>query len=71
MWQVGIDILPEYRNREMGKALVSQLTEALFDIEKLPYGSIATNNIASRRIAISLGYRPAWVDVFSKEPTSQ
>ena len=69
MWQVGIDILPEYRNREMGKALVSQLTEALFDIEKLPYGSIATNNIASRRIAISLGYRPAWVDVFSKEAT--
>jgi GNAT superfamily N-acetyltransferase len=69
MWQVGIDIIREYRNRGIGKALVSRLTEALFGIEKLPYGSVATNNIASRRIAISVGYRPAWVDVFSKEAT--
>ena len=68
MWQIGIDTLPEYRNRGIGKALVSRLTEALFNIEKLPYYSTGTTNIPSRRIATSLGYRPAWVEIYSREP---
>jgi GNAT superfamily N-acetyltransferase len=67
MWQIGIDILPDYRNRGIGKALVSRLTEALFRMEKLPYYSTAISNISSRRVAISLGYRPAWVEIYSKE----
>ena len=67
MWQVGIDILPDYRDRGIGKALVSQLTEALFKIEKLPYYSTGISNISSRRTAISVGYRPAWVEIFSQE----
>lgn len=67
MWQVGIDILPDYRNRGIGKALVSRLTEALFGISKLPYYSTGISNISSRRVAISLGYRPAWVEIYSKE----
>ncbi len=67
MWQVGIDILPDYRNRGIGKALVSQLTEALFKIKKLPYYSTGISNISSRRTAISVGYRPVWVEIFSQE----
>ena len=70
MWQVGIDILPGYRNRGIGKALVSRLTEALFKVRKLPYYSTDTSNISSRRIATSLGYRPAWVEIYSREPRS-
>ena len=70
MWQVGIDIIPSYRNRGIGKALVSQLTEALFKIRKLPYYQTGMSNISSRRIAISLGYRPAWVEIYSTEPRS-
>ena len=71
MWQVGIDTLSEYRNRGIGKALVSRLTRALFDIGKLPYYSTYTTNIPSRRIASSLGYKPAWVEIYSREPTFQ
>ena len=67
MWQIGIDILPDYRYRGIGKALVSQLTAALFKMEKLPYYSTGISNIASRRTAISVGYRPAWVEIFSKK----
>ncbi len=71
MWQIGIDTLPEYRNRSIGKALVSRLTQAVFNVGKLPYYSTGTTNIPSRRIAISLGYRPAWVEIYSREPGSQ
>lgn len=67
MWQVSIDILPSYRNRGIGRAIVSRLTEALFKIRKLPYYSTGISNISSRRIAISLGYRPAWVEMYSRE----
>jgi GNAT superfamily N-acetyltransferase len=67
MWQIGIDILPDYRDRGIGKALLSRLTEALFKIEKLPYYSTGISNISSRRTAISVGYWPAWVEIFSKE----
>ena len=67
MWQVGIDILRDYRNRGIGKALVSRLTQAVFKVEKLPYYSAGISNISSRRLAISVGYRPAWVEIFSQE----
>jgi GNAT superfamily N-acetyltransferase len=71
MWQVGIDVLPDYRSRGIGKALVSQLTEALFDLKKLPYYlTTGMVNISSRRIAVSLGYRPAWVELYSGEHRS-
>lgn len=67
MWQIGVDTLPGYRNRGIGKTLVSLLTEALFKMGKLPYYSTAVSNITSRRIAISLGYRPTWVELYSRE----
>ena len=67
MWQIGIDILADYRNRGIGKALVSRLTEAVFKVRRLPYYSTGISNISSRRTAISVGYRPAWVEIFSKE----
>jgi GNAT superfamily N-acetyltransferase len=71
MWQVGIDVLPNYRNHGIGRALVSRLTEALFDVEKLPYyQTTGMANISSARIAVSLGYWPAWVEVYSGEPRS-
>jgi len=67
MWQIGIDTLPAYRNRGIGKALVSAVTEAVFKKGILPYYLTGVANIASRRTAISLGYRPAWVELYSRE----
>jgi len=71
MWQVGIDVLPDYRRRGIGKALVSRLTESLFTKEKLPYYLTSVSNILSRRLAVALGYWPAWVDFYSGEAWSR
>ena len=68
MWQIGIDVLSSHRNQGIGKALVSRLTEALFKARKLPYYSTRASNIPSRRLAISLGYWPAWVEIHSRDP---
>jgi GNAT superfamily N-acetyltransferase len=67
MWQIGIDTLPEYRQRGIGKALVSVLTQYIFEHGLVPYYSTNVSNIASQRIAGSLGYRPAWVELYSQE----
>ncbi len=67
MWQVGIDTLPGYRQLGIGKALVAAVTGAIFKKGILPYYMTGVANIASRRTAISLGYRPTWVELYSQE----
>jgi GNAT superfamily N-acetyltransferase len=70
MWQIGIDVVPDCRERGVGRALVSRITEAIFDAGKLPYYGAAPSNLASRRLALSLGYLPAWTEVFTSEKPS-
>ena len=67
MWQIGVDTLPAYRQRGIAKATVSALTEILLSKAILPYYSTRFFNIASRRTALSLGYFPAWVELYSRE----
>jgi GNAT superfamily N-acetyltransferase len=67
MWQIGVDTLPAYRQRGIAKATVSALTKNLFEKGILPYYSTRVVNIASQRTALSLGYRPAWVELYSRE----
>ncbi|OGO32740.1 MAG: hypothetical protein A2Z29_07990 [Chloroflexi bacterium RBG_16_56_11] len=67
MWQIGVDILPEYRERGIGKTLVSAVTAAILNKGILPYYSTVAPNIASRRTALSLGYFPAWVELYSRD----
>jgi GNAT superfamily N-acetyltransferase len=66
MWQIGVDTLPAYRRRGIAKATVSVLTEILLSKGILPYYSTRFYNIASRRTALSLGYFPAWVELYSR-----
>lgn len=61
MWQVGIDILPEYRNNGLAAYLVNWLTLEVLNRGYVPYYGTASTNIASQRVAHRAGYCPAWV----------
>lgn len=61
MWQVGIDVLPEYRNYGLAAYLVNWLTLEILDRGYVPYYSTACSNISSQRVAHRAGYFPAWV----------
>ena len=37
LWQIGIDVLPEYRNRGVARALVSRLAREAFARGKVPF----------------------------------
>lgn len=67
MWQIGIDIVEGERRSGIGRAIVSLLTEAIFDAGVVPYYSTSLPNIGSRKLAHSLGFWPAWVEIYAKD----
>jgi hypothetical protein len=67
MWQIGVDTLPDYRHRGIGKALVSKVTEVVLTAGKIPYYAALESNTASKALIASLGFKTAWVELFSRD----
>lgn len=67
LWQIGVDVVVRDRGRGTGAAIVSRLTEAIFDAGVVPYYSTSTANIASRSLAQRLGFWPAWTEVYARD----
>jgi len=61
MWQIGIDVPPEYRNRGIAAALTNRLAIEIMERGKIPYYGTASSNVASQRVAYRAGFKPAWV----------
>ena len=66
MWQIGIDVLPDYRRQGIASALTSRLAMEILDRGKVPFYCAAWCNIRSVRNAIKSGFRPAWVEMTAK-----
>ena len=62
MWQVGIDVLPAYRGRGLGTALVKALCRRIEEKGCLPFYGTAVANIHSQVIAEHCGFYPAWTE---------
>ena len=60
MWQIGIDVLPEYRRRGVASALTNRLARAVFERGKIPFYAAAWSNIKSIRNGLRSGFEPAW-----------
>ncbi len=66
MWQIGIDVLPEYRKQGIACALTSQLAVEIAKRGKVPFYCAAWSNLRSVRNALKSGFRPAWVELTAK-----
>ena len=66
MWQIGIDMLPEYRRQGIASALTSRLAIEILNRGKVPFYCVAWSNVKSVRNAIKSGFRPAWVEMTAK-----
>ena len=66
MWQIGIDVLPEYRRRGVASSLTSHLAIEILGRGRVPFYCAAWCNIGSVRNAIRSGFRPAWVEMTAK-----
>ena len=65
MWQIGIDVVPEFRGKNIASFLVNKLSHKIFELGKIPYYCTAWSNIASRNTAIKAGFVPSWVEIAS------
>ena len=66
MWQIGIDVLPEYRMQGIAAGLTSRLAVEILNRGKVPFYCAAWCNVKSVRNAIRSGFRPAWVEMTAK-----
>lgn len=63
MWQIGIDVLPPYRSRGIGKTLVSLLRDEVLKRGFVPFYGTSPTNIHSQNIALKSGFYPAWSEI--------
>ena len=66
MWQIGIDIHPDYRKRGIGAALVGLLKDEVFKRNAVPFYGTSLSNLGSWKIALKCGFYPAWVETETK-----
>lgn len=67
MWQIGIDVLPDYRRLGVASALTGRLAFECLERDIVPFYCCAWSNIKSAGNAIKSGFRPAWVQMTVKK----
>ena len=67
MWQIGIDVLPAYRQKGIASVLTNKLAKAVFEAGKMPFYCAAWSNVRSYRNGIKSGFRPAWVELSARK----
>lgn len=66
MWQIGVDVLPEYRRRGIASTLTSNLAVEIINKGKVPFYCCAWSNLKSVKNALSSGFIPGWVEMTVK-----
>ena len=66
MWQIGVDVLPEYRRKGIASALTSNLAMEILQRDKVPFYCCAWSNLRSSRNAIKSGFVPSWIEMTVK-----
>ena len=63
MWQIGVDVLPEYRQKGFGSRVVRAIAAESEKQGVCPYYCCAWSNVASMRTARAAGFVPCWVEL--------
>ena len=69
MWQIGVDVLPQYRRQGIASVLTNRLARETFERGLVPFYCAAWSNVKSVKNAIRSGFGPGWVEVTAKEET--
>lgn len=64
MCQIGVDVLPEYRQKGIATVMVNKLTFEVLNRGLIPYYFTDNSNIASQKTALKAGYFPVWSHCF-------
>lgn len=67
MYQIGVDVLPEYRRQGIAAAITSRLAVEILKIGKVPFYCAAWCNVKSVKNAVKCGFVPTWVELTARE----
>lgn len=63
MMQIGVNVLPAYRGREIGAALTNRLAREILGMGQVPFYSAVWANVRSTGNAVRAGFRAAWASL--------
>ena len=64
IWEVGIEVLPEYRKDGLATILTKNLTIEILNKGIVPIWSASVSNIGSQAVATNSDYIPLWMETF-------
>lgn len=66
MWQIGVDVLEDYRHQGIGSSLTNLLAKEILKRNIVPFYCCAWANLQSVKNALKSGFVPAWVQMTIK-----
>ena len=67
LWQIGIDTIPEHRNKGLAAYLVKTLADEIEKCGMMPFYTTWSPNIASTTVALNTGFFPIWVSYVAQD----
>ncbi|MCR4891571.1 MAG: GNAT family N-acetyltransferase [Lachnospiraceae bacterium] len=67
LWQIGIDVLPEYGSHGLAVYLVTTLKQEILRRGFLPFYGTSESHALSMDVGIRSGFLPAWSEVFVRK----
>ena len=64
IWEVGIEVLPEYRKDGLATILTKNLTLKILEKNIVPIWSASVSNVGSQAVAANSDYIPLWMETF-------
>lgn len=64
IWEVGVEVLPEYRREGLATLLTKNLTIKILEKGIVPIWCASSTNIGSQAVAVRSNYIPLWVESF-------
>ena len=66
LWQIGVDVLPDYRGLGIASNLTGLLAQELLRRGIVPFYGTAESHILSQNVAINAGFRPAFAYLYAQ-----
>ncbi|MCR4590915.1 MAG: GNAT family N-acetyltransferase [Lachnospiraceae bacterium] len=67
LWQIGIDVLPEYRGHGLATYLTESMKKKVFETGHIPFYGTSESHSLSMDTAIRSGFIPAWCEIYVRE----
>ena len=66
-YQIGVDVLPQYRNKGIATYLVTLLKDKIIKQGNIPFYGTTIANYSSWNVALKSGFTPAWLEIGYKK----